>query len=205
MASSVVTKLPHVPFEPCNFAVAPGLIIIINGQPCGDRGMHLTQLAPTCSGAGPWMKTIPGRCSSWSAVSHLTRYVASLIQLRWPEGFICPRCGGRSSWRMKRGLVLCASCRYQASVTGGTIFQDSRIPLTTWFRSMWKTTSQEYGVSALGLQRALGLGSYRTSWTMLHKTAPCNRPPGLRSLAWCRGGRRCQLGRTRRRCRRPPN
>jgi transposase-like protein len=92
-----------------------------------------------------------------------------LVRLRWPAGFVCPRCSGTSSWAMQRDLILCASCRYQASVMAGTIFQDSRVPLTTWFRAMWHTTNQKYGVSALGLQRALGLGSYRTSWMMLHK------------------------------------
>src|SRR5260370_42166977 len=55
------------------------------------------------------------------------------------------------------------------SITGGTIFQDSHLPLTTWFRAMWQVTSQKNGISALGLQRVLGLGSYKTAWAMLHK------------------------------------
>ena len=92
-----------------------------------------------------------------------------LFALRWPEGFVCPRCGARNAWRMGRGLWLCAQCRYQVSVTAGTIFQDSHLPLTTWFRGMWHVTTQKYGVSALGLQRVLGLGSYKTAWAMLHK------------------------------------
>jgi len=92
-----------------------------------------------------------------------------LAKLRWPEGFICPRCGGKASWTMCRGLWLCAACRHQASVTAGTIFQDSRVPLTLWFRAMWHVISQKNGVSALGLQRVLGLGSYQTAWLLLHK------------------------------------
>ena len=86
-----------------------------------------------------------------------------LTSLRWPEGFICPRCGGTAAWTMRRGLWLCAACRHQASVTAGTLFQDSRVPLTLWFRAMWHVVSQKNGVSALGLQRVLGLGSYQTA------------------------------------------
>jgi hypothetical protein len=55
------------------------------------------------------------------------------------------------------------------TVTAGTIFQDSHLPLTTWFRAMWQVTSQKNGISALGLQRVLGLGSYKSAWAMLHK------------------------------------
>jgi hypothetical protein len=70
---------------------------------------------------------------------------------------------------MARGLWLCAGCRRQVSVTSGAIFQDTRLPLVTWFRAMWYLTSQKNGTSALGLQRVLGLGSYQTAWSWLHK------------------------------------
>jgi transposase-like protein len=92
-----------------------------------------------------------------------------LVRLRWPAGFICPRCGGQAAWGMSRALWLCRQCRHQASVRAGTIFQDSRLPLTLWFRAMWHVVSQKNGVSALGLQRVLGLGSYQTAWLLLHK------------------------------------
>lgn len=92
-----------------------------------------------------------------------------LFALRWPEGFRCPACGTTKAWTMRGNLWLCADCRHQASVTAGTIFQDSHLPLTTWFRAMWFVTSQKNGVSALGLQRVLGLGSYKTAWALLHK------------------------------------
>lgn len=98
--------------------------------------------------------------------------------LRWPEGFVCPQCGGRQAWPMKRGLWLCGQCRHQASVTAGTIFQDSHLPLTTWFRAMWHITTQKNGVSALGLQRVLGLGSYKTAWALLHKLRRAMVRPG---------------------------
>jgi len=92
-----------------------------------------------------------------------------LFALRWPGGFVCPRCGGDKAWPMSRGLWLCGGCRRQTSVTAGTIFQDTRLPLTLWFRAMWYLTSQKNGVSAMGVQRVLGLGSYQTAWAWLHK------------------------------------
>jgi ribosomal protein L37AE/L43A len=101
-----------------------------------------------------------------------------LFGLRWPEGFVCPRCASKTAWPMRRGLWLCGGCRYQVSVTAGTIFQDSHLPLTTWFRAMWQVTSQKNGVSALGLQRVLGLGSYKTAWAMLHKLRRAMVRPG---------------------------
>ena len=60
----------------------------------------------------------------------------------------------------------------------GTIFQDSKLPLALWFRAMWQATSQKNGISALGLQRALGLGSYKTAWAMLHKLRRAMVRPG---------------------------
>lgn len=101
-----------------------------------------------------------------------------LFALRWPEGFACPRCGNRKAWPMDRGLWLCQGCRHQASVTAGTVFQDSHLPLTVWFRAIWHVTSQKNGVSALGLQRVLGLGSYKTAWAMLHKLRRAMVRPG---------------------------
>lgn len=92
-----------------------------------------------------------------------------LSVLRWPDGFVCPRCSGRKAWTIKRGLFVCAHCRHQVSATAGTIFQGSRLPLVTWFRAMWHVTSQKSGASAMGLQRVLGLGSYQTAWIWLHK------------------------------------
>ena len=76
---------------------------------------------------------------------------AYLFDLRWPEGFVCPSCGGREAWPMRRGLWLCQGCRHQVSVTAGTVFQDSHVPLSTWFRAMWHVTSQKHGASALSV------------------------------------------------------
>jgi len=92
-----------------------------------------------------------------------------LFQLRWPEGFRCPRCGCGKAWAVRATLFQCSSCNGQTPVTAGTVFQDTRKPLSVWFRAMWFVTGQKNGASALGLQRVLGLGSYRTAWSWLHK------------------------------------
>jgi transposase-like protein len=103
---------------------------------------------------------------------------AYLFQLRWPAGFECPRCGGRKAWPASEMLWECSGCHRQTSVTAGTIFQDSRLPLTLWFRAVWWVTSQKNGVSAMGLQRVLGVKSYKTAWTMLHKLRHAMVRPG---------------------------
>ena len=92
-----------------------------------------------------------------------------LFQLRWPDGFLCPQCNGSEYKIVRETLYWCPKCKYQASVTAGTIFQDTRIPLKTWFTAIWWITTQKYGASAEGLQQILGLGSYKTAWTWLHK------------------------------------
>jgi transposase-like protein len=94
---------------------------------------------------------------------------AYLVSLRWPDGFRCPQCKGTKAVVVRHTLYQCCGCRHQTSVTAGTIFQDTRKPLVMWFRTMWYVTSQKNGASALGLQRVLGLASYETAWTWLHK------------------------------------
>lgn len=105
-----------------------------------------------------------------------------LARIRWPEGFACPACGGRQAWTTRRGLWVCTACSHQTSATAGTVFHDSRLPLTDWFRIIWWVTSQKTGVSALGMQRVLGLGSYRTAWTCLHKLRRAMVRPGREPL-----------------------
>ena len=108
-----------------------------------------------------------------------------LLQLRWPDGFRCPRCGGTKAWPQRLVLLHCANCDYQASVIAGTIFQDTHKPLTLWFRAMWYVTSQKNGASALGLQRVLGLRSYQTAWAWLHKLRRAIvRPERVRLKGW---------------------
>jgi hypothetical protein len=86
-----------------------------------------------------------------------------LFQLRWPEGFRCPRCAGAKAWAIGHTWFECVACHHQTSVTAGTIFQDTRKPLRSWFRAMWYVTSQKNGASALGLKRVLGVRSYQTA------------------------------------------
>jgi len=106
-----------------------------------------------------------------------------LATLRWPQGWRCPRCGNHQGWAVRRGLWRCQQCRYEVSITAGTIFQGSHLALTVWFRAMWHVTSQKNGVSALGLQRVLGLGSYKTAWAMLHKLRRAMVRPGRDRLS----------------------
>lgn len=106
-----------------------------------------------------------------------------ITQLRWPKGFICPRCGAGKGWPTKRNLIMCASCGYQTSILVGTIFQDTHKPLMMWFRTIWWITSQKTGTSALGLQQVLGLGSYRTAWAWLHKLRRAMVRPGRDRLS----------------------
>ena len=105
-----------------------------------------------------------------------------LAALRWPSGWVCPRCASREVSSVRRDRWRCRQCRYEMSVTAGTIFQDSHLPLTIWFRAMWQVTSQKNGISALGLQRVLGLGSYKTAWSMLHKLRRAMVRPGRERL-----------------------
>jgi len=106
-----------------------------------------------------------------------------LFDLRWPDGFHCPRCQNRKAWKTIQHLYYCVNCGYRTSVTAGTIFQDTSKPLKMWFQAMWYVTNQKHGVSALGLQRMLGLGSYRTAWSWLHKLRCAMVRPGRDRLS----------------------
>ncbi len=93
-------------------------------------------------------------------------YISSI---RWPKGFECPVCGSIRYWKKNKGRFECRDCHTETTVTNGTIFHKSTKPLMIWFRAIWWIVAQKNGVSAKGLQKILGLGSYRTSWTWLHK------------------------------------
>jgi len=106
-----------------------------------------------------------------------------LAALRWPDGFKCPSCGSCDSWKSRRGLYQCTRCDRQTSVTAGTVFQDTRLPLRLWFRAMWAVTGYKHGVSAKSLQRVLGMNRYETVWTWLHKLRAAMVRPGRERLA----------------------
>lgn len=106
-----------------------------------------------------------------------------LFQLRWPDGFRCPRCGAGKCWKLGATLLQCAACGHQTTVIAGTVFQGTRKPLTLWFRAMWYVTSQKNGASALGLKRVLRLRSYQTAWAWLHKLRRAMVRPGREKLS----------------------
>jgi transposase-like protein len=103
-----------------------------------------------------------------------------LDRLRWRDGFVCPGCGSDRWWPASRGLVarVCAECSKRTTVTAGTVFAGTRKPLTDWFAAAWYVCSTKGGVSALGLQRVLGLSSYETAWSWLHKLRHAMVVPG---------------------------
>lgn len=106
-----------------------------------------------------------------------------LATLRWPDGFVCRKCQSKDAWQTDRGIWRCRQCRFDNSVMAGTIFQDSHLSLMLWFRAIWFITSQKYGASALGVQRMLGLGSYKTAWLLLHKLRHAMVRPGRDRLS----------------------
>ena len=105
-----------------------------------------------------------------------------LARLRWPKGFCCPVCRGPDHWVTERGLRHCRGCGRQTSVTAETLFADTHLPLRLWFEALWHVTGQKSGGSALGLQRVLGLGSYRTAWNLLHKLRRAMVRPGRAAI-----------------------
>ena len=94
-----------------------------------------------------------------------------LVERRWPDGFVCPRCKGAKGWRLRaaRPTFQCAGCGRQTSVTAGTVMHRSHLPLRTWFLAVHIVTSHSNGISALQLQAQLGLGSYETAWFLLQR------------------------------------
>jgi transposase-like protein len=93
----------------------------------------------------------------------------ALFASRWPKGFVCPECGGREHCVLpRRGLYQCNACHAQTSLTAGTIFHGTRLPLTTWFLAMHLLTQGKHSHSALELMRQIGV-SYKTAWHVKHK------------------------------------
>jgi transposase-like protein len=109
--------------------------------------------------------------------------ISYLARVRWPDGFVCPACGGHKAWPTARGQMRCATCQRQTSVTAGTMLEGTRKPLRIWFQAMWHVTSQKYGCNALGLKRIMGFGSYQTAWSWLHKMRRAMVRPGRDRLS----------------------
>ncbi len=96
---------------------------------------------------------------------------AALLRARWPEGFVCPDCGGRAHSTFLadgRQYWQCSHCRSQHTLCSGTLFHASKLPLTTWFQALYLVTQNKNCISALSFERHLGV-SYRTAWRVKHK------------------------------------
>ena len=115
----------------------------------------------------PFPKTLRQFQSEFAAEEDCEQYLAAC---RWPDGFICPRCENRRAYKLvNQRRWQCAGCRHQVSLTAGTVLHRTKIPLTHWFWAAYLMTTDKRGVSALLLQRQLGLSCYETAWMMLHK------------------------------------
>ena len=123
--------------------------------------------------------------------------IGYLEGIRWPDGFSCPQCGVVDEpYRTSRGRLVCRDCRHQCTVTAGTIFDKTRTSLRSWLAAVWYITNQKQGVTALGLQRVLGLGSYQTAWTMLHRLRRAMIRPGRERLSGVVEVDECFVGHT---------
>jgi transposase-like protein len=92
-----------------------------------------------------------------------------LIEVKWPLGYKCNKCGHIEYWVLSRKRLKCKNCLTIITITSNTFFDQSNKPLTLWFRAIWWMIAQKNGVSASGLQAILGIGSYKTAWIWLHK------------------------------------
>jgi transposase-like protein len=93
----------------------------------------------------------------------------ALFQWRWPDGFRCPCCGSASHSVLKtRKLYQCSVCHHQTSLISGTIFEQTKLPLTIWFLAIHLVTQAKTGLSALALKRQIGV-SYNTAWSIKQK------------------------------------
>jgi len=106
-----------------------------------------------------------------------------LFNLRWPDGFRCPRCDHEKAWPLTGALYQCAKCNSKVSVIAGTIFHGTHKPLTLWFRAIWWLTGQKNGTSAVTIQKIMGLGSYKTAWVWLQKLRRAMITPGRDNLS----------------------
>ena len=107
---------------------------------------------------------------------------AYLERLRWPKGVRCPRCPDAAVWTFQPPFYRGAQCGYDFTVTVGTLFADTHLPLSLWFEAIWHVVEQKLGASALGVQRVLGV-SYPTAWRWLHKLRRAMVRPGRDRLA----------------------
>jgi hypothetical protein len=90
-------------------------------------------------------------------------------KLRWPTGFVCPLCGScEGRWLSTRPKIQCRACRHQVSLTAGTIFHATKLPLTSWFLAMWLVATAKNGISSVELGRRLGI-KQTNAWALKQK------------------------------------
>ena len=100
---------------------------------------------------------------------------AAVARWRWPHGFVCPKCGGAEHCIVgPRRLYQCNTCRRQTSLTAGTLFASTKVPLTTWFRAMYLITQTKQGISSIELGRRLGV-MQTTAWKIKTKLVEAMR------------------------------
>lgn len=93
-----------------------------------------------------------------------------LVEQRWKNGFVCLQCGHDEAWYLTgRKLFDCKKCRFQTSLTAGTIFHATKIPLVKWYWLLYHMAMDKVGVSISEMQRILEIGQYKTAWLMAHK------------------------------------
>jgi len=105
-----------------------------------------------------------------------------LFRVRWPEGFVCPKCGSTKGWQLKERPVIECENGHQISVTAGTAMHRTRTPLMTWFYAAYLMSTLTPGISAVQLQKQLGIKRYETAFQMLHKLRSALVAPGRDKL-----------------------
>ena len=127
-------------------------------------------------------RTLPDFQQQFSDEAHCAEYLA---KLRWPDGFRCPACGHDQAWSLKTKAWTyeCRKCHRQTSVTAGTVMHATKLPLTAWFWAAYFMSTHSNGISALQLQKQLGLGSYKSAWLMCAKLRRAMVDPDRRPLA----------------------
>jgi transposase-like protein len=127
----------------------------------------MTMTSPTVS---PVLERVnlPDLMARFSCESKCREYLETL---RWKDGAVCPKCGKKEIARVKgrESVLRCVECQAQFTVTAGTVFNDSHLPLSKWFIAAFLICESKKGVSALQLQRILGIGGYKTAWYLCHR------------------------------------
>lgn len=116
--------------------------------------------------AAKYPKTIQQLFNQFKVDEDCFRYLA---EVRWGGVFRCPSCSHTSAWYMQRGRFRCAACHADTSVTQGTVFAHSHMPIKLWFLALWHVVAQKHGINALGLSRTLGMMRQKTGWQLLQK------------------------------------